>query len=129
MGLIEQEIKELRQMNRDFAAKKIDAENVATRIAIYSQTEKRAKMMLTAFSIAAKHNKGHLRRMIRANLIGDAEAIDTINGDPETEKVKCPGKDFALIERNECLDFSGSNAFPECVGCDLGVITRQRLLE
>lgn len=46
------------------------------------------------FSLAAKHSKNHLNRIIRANIIGDGEAIDTTTTDTETEKVKCPGKDF-----------------------------------
>lgn len=129
MGLLEQEIKELRQLNRDFAAGKIEAEKVMVHIAIFSQTEKRSKMMLRSHEVELKYNsKRHLRRMITANLIGDSEAIDTVDGDPEVEKVKCPGKGFELIERNECLDFSGSMAFPECDGCKIGVITKRRLL-
>jgi len=129
MGLLEQEIKELRDLNRDFAAGKIEAERVMVHMAIFSQTEKRSKMMFGAFLTLAKYNtKVHLNRMIRANLIGDSEAIDTVDGDAETEKVKCPGKGFELIERNECLDFSGSMAFPECDGCKIGVITKRRLL-
>lgn len=128
MGLIEQEIKELRQLNNDLIAGRVSPEIVNTRIAIYSQTEKRAKMMLQAFALAAKHNKTHLNRMVRANLIGDGEAIDTTTTNPEIEKVKCPGKDSALIERCECLDYSGSEQFPECEGCEVGIITKHRLL-
>jgi len=128
MGLIEEEIKELRQLMRDFKSGKCNSDHVNSMIGIFSQTEKRAKMMLQAYSLAAKHNTRHLKRLVSANLIGDGEAIDTTTGDPETEKVKCPGKDFELIERSQCLDWSGEQKFPECNGCEVGMTTKNVLL-
>lgn len=128
MGLIEQEIKELRQMNRDLQHGNINAEQASARIAIYSQTEKRTRLILQAYSLSAKHGGKYIRRMVTANLIGDGEAIDTVDGDQENEKIKCPAKDFELISRHECLDSSGSQEFPECPTCEHINITRKRLI-
>lgn len=131
MGLIEQEIKELRRLNSDFVAGKIDAEHVHSRIAIYSQTEKRARLMLSAFALAAKHNKNHLNRIIRSDLLGNGTAVDSrmiTNDERENEKVKCPGMDFKKIERYKCLDFSGEQRFLDCQGCKVGLTTKAALL-
>ena len=127
MGLLEQEIKELRTLNNQLVKGKITTEAVHARISIYSQTEKRAKMLLQAIALAAKH-KHIVGRIVKSNLIGDREAID-INFDKESEKVKCPYKNDSLITRSECLDFSGSGKIPECDGCEIGNITREKLLD
>ena len=126
MGLLEQEIKELRDLQREFSKGKITVQDVHARIAIYSQTEKRAKMILQAYALAAKHNKTTLNRLTRSNLIGASEAIDTGN-DPEAVMVKCIERDDALVTRQECLDFSGSN-LELCAGCATGEDTRRVLL-
>lgn len=125
MGLIEQELKELRQLNKDLMSGKISEEHVNARVSIYSQTEKRMKIMLQAYGLAAKH-RGLLGRVVRSNLIGDGEAID-IDTDVETEKVKCPEKDGELITRAECCEFAGSNP-DRCTGCDNREATYRLLL-
>jgi hypothetical protein len=55
MGLIEQEIKELREMNKKVMAGEITAKEVNQRVAIYSQTEKRSKLILRLFELQVKH--------------------------------------------------------------------------
>ncbi len=127
MGLLEQEIKELRSLNKQLTLGKIDIGKVNAHIAIYSQTEKRARILLQAMALAAKH-KRIMGRIVNSNLIGDGEAID-INFGKETEKVKCPYKNYNLINRSECLDLSGGGKIPECNGCEIGDITRERLLD
>ena len=68
MGLIETELKEIRQDIKHFRAGKKTPEEIQTLIALYSQTEKRMRLMLQAMAMAAKHGKKHLNRMIKTNL-------------------------------------------------------------
>ena len=130
MGLLEQEIKEIRLLIKEFQAGKIDAEHLHELIGAYSQTEKRTRQMLQAFTLVATGGKANLNRLIQANLIGDGTAIDDkfiTEEEQENEKVKCPGND-RLVSRHECLDFSGSTKFPECETCETGIITKRILL-
>jgi hypothetical protein len=59
------------------------------------------------------------------NLMDDTTAVDLMLGDPEVDKVKCPIQD-KIIYRHECLDYSGSHT--ECVDCEIGKVTRDKLL-
>jgi len=130
MGLLEQEIKEIRLLIKEFQAGKIDAEHLHELIGAYSQTEKRTRLMLQAFTLFATGGGVGLSRLIRANLIGDGTAIDDkfiTDEEQENEKVSCTGND-QLISRHECLDFSGSIKFPECEACETGIITKRILL-
>jgi len=125
MGLMEQEIKELRDMQQQLISKKITAEDVHARIAIYSQTEKRVKMMLQAFAAAMKHGGGTSKMLLESNLVGGR--ID-INADPELEKIKCPAVN-KVITRHECLDYSGdSEHVKSCMECPQFDVTRSMLI-
>ena len=127
MGLLEQEIKELRGMVRDHCKGKLKPEDIHARIAIYSQIEKRAKMMLQAHAIAAKHGKGVLSKICDTNLIGSGAAID-MDGDDENEVVKCPARE-TFLQRHECLDISGQASAPdECDVCEHKRSTHHKLL-
>lgn len=126
MGLLEQEIYELRKLRRDYRAGKYDVQHINAEIAIYSQTEKRAKLLLHAHVSGAKIKSGLLREIFKTNLIGDGEAIDTGQNDQEEDKVKCPYH-TDLITRADCLDYSGSN-YDDCKGCEIGKATKEKLL-
>ncbi len=129
MGLIETEIKELRQINRDLAARRLDAKQVYAHVAVYSQIEKRAKLMLQAEALGIKSRGAARRRLIKINWMGDDEAVDT-ELDVETEMVKCLAQDDKLISRPDCLDYSGEEGhLEECRPCEQYRITRSRLLD
>ena len=128
MGLLEKGIYELRNLRRDYRAGKFTEHQVNTEIAIYSQTEKRAKLLLQAHTSGAKIKSGLLNEIFKTNLIGNGEAIDTGNEDPEVDKVKCPEHDD-LITRSECLDYSGDpKHHDECDGCEIGKATKNKLI-
>ena len=57
MGLIEQEIQELTEMNKNLQEGKLTADDFKTRLAIYSLTEKRESMIIQACSATAEHGK------------------------------------------------------------------------
>ncbi len=123
MGLLEQEIYELRKLKRDYDDKKVDEKQVHTKIAIYSQVEKRAKLLLQAYISGTKIKKGLLADIFKTNLIGSAQAIDTCLS-PEEEKVMCP--DLGIITRQSCIERYGSPDTHEvCTGCEIGIACRK----
>jgi len=85
--------------------------------------------VVSAYGIASK-NKRALTGMERMNLLDSTTAIDMKLGDPEVDKVKCPGRDD-LLTRAECLSYSGHNTVGgnfECAGCEIGIETKEKLL-
>ncbi len=114
-------------MNKEIQQGKIKPEEVHMRIAVYSQIEKRAKMMLSAFALAAKYGKVAMKNILNTNLIGEGSFID-LEEDQEVDKIMCSNKG-TVITRNECLDFSGaSDNFEKCSECNHFIPTRRMLL-
>jgi hypothetical protein len=105
---------------------KLTAEQLHAKIEIYSQIEKRAKLMLNAYSLAMK-NKGLFIRILKSNMIGDMATIDT--GESfEVEKIQCPLEE-KIINRHDCLDLSGmKNNYDICRECVNYEISRRLLL-
>jgi len=128
MGLIEQEIKEIRQLIKQFDAGKVSVEFVNTKVNLYSQTEKRMKMALQAFTIGAKYGKNYDKRLLEANLIGNEKYLDLIQDMPiEEQMIFCPLKKHE-ITRATCLDFSGeAKNYEKCKGCEIGIANKQML--
>ena len=126
MGLIEQEIGELRKLLQLMDKGKITAEQLHAKIEIYSQIEKRAKLMLNAYSLALKNGK-LFTRIIKSNMIGDMVAIDT-GENFETEKIQCPLEE-KIVNRQDCLDLSGvKKNYDICKECVNYEISRRLLL-
>jgi len=128
MGLLEQEIGELRGLLSDMKAGRINPEQVNSQLAVYSQVEKRAKLILQAYALAAKH-KSVLGRLVMANLIGDGAAVKHICIDLEQEVCICHAQNGETITRAKCLEFSGEDRNMEsCMKCPQFERTRNRLL-
>ena len=125
MGLVQQEIKELRQMNRQYVQGKVSDEEVDTRTKIYNQTIKRMRLMSQMLALDAKYNGRVSRRIAATNLIGNREAIE-VDTPPGDEKIGCPHKE-KLITRDVCLDYSGSH-MEACAGCEHKKVTQDVLL-
>lgn len=127
MGLLEQEIKELRQMNTKLMAGEIKLDEVYARIAVYSQTEKRAKMILQAYTMGAKYGKNQINNLTKTQLIGDETVID-LNTEIEKELIACPDQD-RTITRLECRRFSETTGnLTKCQSCP-NFRTTRRLLD
>ena len=125
MGLLQQEIKELRQLSADLKDGNVSIATANAQVGIYSQVEKRTTSILKILVMQAKFKGKISRELTNTNLIGNNEAIDT-NTSHEIEMIKCPNTD-KLITRAECLDTSGSD--PEaCIDCEHNKITKDRLL-
>jgi hypothetical protein len=91
------------------------------KVALYSQTEKREKMVLQAFNVAAKYGKAHFQRLIKSDLIGDGKKIDLVeDGHVEDQLIDCPYLKKE-ITRGECVDFSGEEKNPHCNECIIGI--------
>jgi hypothetical protein len=133
MGLLEQEINELRQLNRDFNAGKIKPENMMINLAIYSQTEKRAKMMLQVFSLVAKHKGKMLEKLTSSNIISGKQLLRISTEDPEHVEIKCKAKlkkGQEITTRQQCLDFSGDKKNAKyCNSCSTGKAVKKLLLQ
>ena len=128
MGLLETELKEIRQDIKHFRAGKLTEEKVHTLIAMYSQTEKRMRLYLQIMGIAAKNGKKHLNTMMKSNLIGNGIMIDLSPEEIEEEKILCPLKD-KYMTRSECLDYSGSaEHMDSCQGCEEGIANKRLLI-
>ena len=60
MGLIDNEIGELRKLLKDFEENEVTKQQVMTKIGIYSQIEKRMRLALEAINVIAKYKKDKL---------------------------------------------------------------------
>lgn len=126
MGLFQKQLKRMEELDEQLVSGKGNVELIQARLAVSCQAEKWAKLAIAGYALEARYGKRTLKKLVQMNLLGDGEAID-IDADLETEKIKCPEKDYKLITRAECLDYSGSHN-KECNGCDHKVITQNLLL-
>ena len=127
MGLIADEIKELRQMVKHLDAGKLTTEQVRTKLNIFKETHKRARLILDVYIACASP---HLveKRLQGLNLLSQGELIQT-PAEIELEMIMCPEKNDKGITREECLSYSGDAANHEnCKSCEHFAITRKLLL-
>lgn len=127
MGLIAEEIKELRQMVKQLDVGKLTTEQVRTKLNIYKETHKRAKLILDVYIACASP---HLveKRLQSLNLLSQGELVQS-PAEIELEMIMCPEKNDKGITREECLSYSGEEANIEnCRSCEHFVITRKLLL-
>jgi hypothetical protein len=127
MGLIPTEIEELRSLLKLMDQGKISHEQLVDKIAVYSQLEKRERLILQAFAIGAKNGKT-LTRVLKSNLIGEMEAVDA-GKSPSIEKIIYGLEGKTIVLRQECLDLSGKPANYEfCKECPNFGLTRRLLI-
>ncbi|MCK5606411.1 hypothetical protein KAR91_31205 [Candidatus Pacearchaeota archaeon] len=127
MGLIEQELLELRQMLKDLEGGKIDGEMVDRKISIYSQSEKRSSMMLKKMIMKERAGIDIEELENKSNLMLDGTSLLS-KDDLELESIKCPVKNMIIV-RHDCLDFSEDiKNYGKCKGCINFKITRDKLL-
>lgn len=128
MGLIAEEIKELRQMVKLVDAGKLTTEEVRTKLNIYKETHKRAKLILDVY-IACSSPHLVEKRLHSLNLLSKGELVQ-LEGDIEFEMVMCPDRGNKAITRGECLSFSGdAKNMENCQSCENFATTRSLLPE
>lgn len=108
----------------NFGSGTMKAEDINAAIALAKEAH---AIVRTTMQAEAMAKRGHmiLKTLDRKNFYCSTTAAD-IDGDPETDKVKCPYHDD-LITRSECLDYSGDH-FDECSNCEIGTATKNKLL-
>jgi len=107
-------IEYIEKIMRDRKAGKISSDTYMQELHGISQIEKFANVMIKTRITEEKFKKP---------IVADYKAL----ANPEEEKVECPGCQ-KQIKRADCLDYSGSNEFDECTGCEIGIQTKNLLL-
>jgi len=128
MGLIQAEITELRNLAKKVMDDEISLEKASIQIGIYNQVSKRTSQLIQIANMAAKENgKGKTwNRMNALNLLSDNVAIPIEN---DSEKIKCPEHGNALIDRGQCLDYSGCERnLDKCQQCEQFSVTRKYMM-
>ena len=126
MGLLETEIGELRQLVDDVMQDKVSMVKAALQLSIYSQVSKRERLMFDIWKASAKE-KSLLKNASSKNLLDSSCAIDCVN--LNEDKIVCPERGGALVTRNSCLDFSGTERnLTKCQECCHFSTSRKREL-
>ena len=126
MGLIEQEIMELRDLAKKIAQGQIGDSTASLLLGVYNQTSKRVTQMIQIQSLAVKEGKSgkSYKNIVASNLISDGAAISI---DSTEEKIKCAAKGGVLVNRETCLDYSGEEQHIDfCQECEHFSTTRKQ---
>jgi len=108
-------INDVQGLRRDFRSGKIALDTYCKELDGICQIEKLANVIIKTRITEERFKKP---------LIVDYKQLP----EPEVEMVKCLGCN-KQIERNLCLDYSGSQKFEECDGCEIGKQTKNLLLK
>ena len=124
MGVIETEYMEIRNITKSILAGTIDKETAALALKAYSESGKRVDQYLKVMSLTINNAKGG-KQIVAKNIISEGTAINM--GMQIEETFKCPAKGDLLINRDNCLDYSGSlNHVHECHKCEQYAVTRKQ---
>lgn len=125
MGLIEQEIAELKELREKVAGGAVSLKQASTEIAVFNQVAKREQLLYNILQLTMKHGKKVQKYVTETNLIGEGTAVATYG----KETITCPAKGHLCIDRETCLDYSGhANNIEDCQKCINFTITRDQLL-
>lgn len=127
MGIIETEFTEIRQLTKAVLAGTIDKETAALALKGYSESGKRTDQYIKVLSLGINHGNKAMNRIISKNIISEGVAIDT--GNQIEEKIKCPEHGDCLINRGQCLDYSGlERNLDKCQKCEQFSVTRKYMM-
>jgi hypothetical protein len=116
MGLIEQEIFEIRDMAKKVLEGTMTADQAATQIGFYNQVYKREQLLLSILAISAKHGVKEWKRISKKNLIGENTAI--VLNNHEEPHIICDEMGGESITFRDCLNHSGKpENLENCEGC------------
>ena len=132
MGLLAQEIRELRQIVKQYENGGLTDQQVTTRMKVYKEVRERVKLMMQALLMQAQlANRPNLieNKLHSLNVLDLGEAV-VENNDLEISAVKCPDQADKIITRADCLAFSGDvKNIGACKTCANFKHTRALLLE
>jgi len=127
MGLIQQEVLELRNLIKEIKGGKVKPEEVNSILTVYGQIHKRTEQLLKIEAMNLKNSKrdGSWKRMDSLNLSGPSDAIML----EEARAVCCNMRGGLVVSREDCLDYSGdSKNITGCQTCEHFETTRKQLL-
>jgi len=128
MAMIEQELKNLWQLQQQVQNGSADHEMVSSSMQVASQIEKRQKMILQMEILKLKFGKKALNGLVSRGLISDEKEVIDIGVDPGENSIQCPDMD-KVITRKTCLDYSGrTENIKTCKTCRNFGHTRKLLL-
>ena len=114
MGLLEQEIHELRRLKEQFKSGDIDDKKVKTLLLIYSETDKRIKSIIQAHALDIKLKQS----LSKGNLIGDGQFIDKKLLEDSVIKPKILAEEKQESPCRGCERENKDKNDPECTECE-----------
>ena len=128
MGMIEQEYKELRKLQADYAAKKITSMELNDHLKVYKRTQALQNNMIKIEQMRLQAgNNTPVNKLIEQNLIGNRIALNLKVEERGLETIRCTYNE-KIITRDDCLDYSGSH-MDQCAGCHHNKATKQALID
>lgn len=126
--IFDQMIQELNNLRAQYNKGNLTLEKLEANLKVFDATHKFISDKLQAYSISIKAGRYVRNMMEKDALIGAGSMPLQISSHAvEIEMIRCVGLNNALIARRDCLDYSGSSKFPECL-CDQGKTTKNLLL-
>jgi len=130
VGLIDEEIKELRKLGSMIINGEIDNDKARCLLGVYNQTAKRENMLIQVVLHSGKAGKKNNDiRMLNSMNVIDQECAIECGIEASVQKVKCPEQGGRLVSREDCLDYSGTaRNIDSCQKCEQFDITRKYCL-
>lgn len=127
MGLLEQEIQELRGLGTKILNGEIDNDKAKVLLGVYNQTAKRENMLIQMAITTEKYGKDKSwKKLNNMNLMNDKGVICA--EDATTDLMKCPKRGDLIITREDCLDYSGTEShINACQQCEQFSTTRKQI--
>lgn len=127
MGLLEQEIMDLRALGASVIAGEIDIDKAKVMLGVYNQTAKRENMLIQLSITTEKYGKDKSwKRLNNMNLMDDKSAIECNSN--QQSMCKCPAQGGLLLSRMDCLDYSGDeDHIGTCQNCEQFSVTRDQI--
>lgn len=124
MGLLEQEIKELRSLAKSVLSGTISQDTAGLTLSVYNQISKRETLIYNLSQLQARYGEKGTKLPKTMNLIGNGTAID-VHEEDETVVV-CPEKGGKCVSMGDCLDYSGDQKHIDaCQKCDNFSLSRK----
>ena len=127
MSLLNQEIKELRQLAVMFQNDKLSPEKLAGTLSIFNEVDKRIKNVIVIEAMKARYGNKTAKGLETAGYIGGDSVLDLNEVSEQT--VYCRDKDRA-VSRRACKEYSEMTPnVTSCQSCPNWKLTRQLLSE
>jgi len=125
MGLIEEELSELRKLTKKVLDGEIDPRKAAGLLSIYEETYKRERLLYDFIKLSSQSHTW--KKATSKNLIGKNTAIPTLS--ESVDLILCPEQGDVCITYDQCLEYSGKEEhYSDCKDCPNFSASRKRIL-